>query len=78
MTHRDTKGVTGSAKHLALAGAAFFIGCVVVLWSWNTLAVELFQMPEARFKHAVAFASVFIVLAMAGRRIGGRTWRPGS
>ena len=46
----------GAAKTPAIAISVFLIGSIVLLWSWNTLAVDLFQLPRAQFKHAVAFA----------------------
>jgi len=37
-------------------GAIFTILIIVgINWSWNTVAVELFELPEAQFKHALAF-----------------------
>jgi hypothetical protein len=47
-----------TAKRTLLAIAVFVAGSILLLWSWNILAVDLFQFPEARFKHAVAFAGL--------------------
>jgi hypothetical protein len=47
-----------TAKRTLLAIAVFLAGSILLLWSWNTRMVDLFQFPEARFKHAVAFASL--------------------
>ena len=35
---------------------------LLLLWSWNTLAVDLFKMPTAQFKHAFAL-EVFLLAA---------------
>jgi hypothetical protein len=35
--------------------ATLLVGGVMLLWAWNTLAVDLFQAPEIRFKHVLAF-----------------------
>ncbi|MBF0370832.1 MAG: hypothetical protein HQL52_15390 [Magnetococcales bacterium] len=29
-------------------------GGILMLWSWNTFAVDLFQAPEIRFRHVLA------------------------
>ncbi len=37
---------------------------VAVLWAWNTLAVDLFFLPQMQFKHGFALMlTVFVVLA---------------
>ncbi len=46
----------GTMKATVAAISSFAAGSILVLWSWNVLAVDLFGLPEARFKHAVAFA----------------------
>jgi hypothetical protein len=36
--------------------AGILMGATLLLvWSWNTLAVDFFTMPTAQFKHALAF-----------------------
>jgi len=83
--HRKPQGTIIKAL---FAVAIFIIGCILLLWSWNILAVDLFQLPEARFKHALAFgllisgAIVFRVfisrITAAGSRHSGhhRTTEP--
>ena len=34
----------------------------LMLWAWNTIAVELFQAPEIRFKHVLAFQAAVAAL----------------
>lgn len=41
-------------KPIAIALLAFVVCTIAILWSWNTIAVDLFSMPEMNFKHAVA------------------------
>ncbi len=48
-------------KHLALAIAAFLVGSIALLWTWNTLA-ELFNGPGAEYRHAVAALVAAIML----------------
>ena len=47
-----------------VAIAIFMAGSMLLLWSWNTLAVDLFQLPEARFKHAFAFGGLIAAALM--------------
>jgi len=51
-------------KSITLAVVVFFLGCVALLWSWNTLATDLFDLPEARFKHAVAAGLLMMILGV--------------
>jgi len=37
-------------------------GGVLVLWAWNSIAADLFQAPEARFKHAIALQAAIAAL----------------
>jgi hypothetical protein len=40
-------------RHIFKAVAA--LACAaVLLWAWNTIAVDLFQLPKAQFRHAIA------------------------
>lgn len=55
MSEHHRRRTYGAAKAALVAIAVFMAGSMLLLWSWNTLAVDLFQLPEARFKHAVAF-----------------------
>jgi hypothetical protein len=59
----------------ALLGVALAAG-VMILWSWNTVAVDLFRAPPAQFRHAVAveifLAAVTGICLLATRLGGGR------
>ena len=55
MSERHQRRTYGAVKTIIVANAIFMAGSILLLWSWNTLAVDLFELPEARFKHAVAF-----------------------
>lgn len=39
-------------------------GGVLLLWAWNTLAVDLFGLPAARFKHALALEAGIAALTL--------------
>lgn len=56
MIEHDQQQRCGVAKMSTITISVFLIGSILLLWSWNTLAVDLFQLPKAQFKHAVAFA----------------------
>ena len=64
--------VKGRAKQIALAIGAFCLASVIVIWSWNTLAVDLFGLSHMQFKHAVA---VVLLLGLV-RFALGRSRRP--
>jgi hypothetical protein len=70
-----------TAKRTLLAIAVFMAGSILLLWSWNTLAVDLFQFPEARFKHAVAFAGLmaggFLFPLFVARIVSNGPYRSG-
>ena len=55
MSEHHQRRTYGAVKTIIVAITIFMTGSILLLWSWNTLAVDLFQLPEARFKHAVAF-----------------------
>lgn len=64
MTPLENKGY-GRIAVMSLI-ALFFCG-VAILWSWNTLAVDLFGQPALEFRHAVA--AEFLLIA-AGSLFG--------
>ena len=50
----------GATKAIFFVITIFLISDTLLLWSWNTLAADLFQLPEAGFKHAFAFGILII------------------
>jgi len=49
----------------AVVALTILLGGVLMLWAWNTIAVDLFQAPEAKFRHALAFeAAIAALLAL--------------
>ncbi|RME65174.1 MAG: hypothetical protein D6782_06760 [Alphaproteobacteria bacterium] len=49
--------------HAALTLAlAILLGGVMLLWAWNSLAVDLLGAPQARFKHALALEAGLVAL----------------
>ena len=63
-------------KSIALSIAFLFISSSIVLWAWNTLAVDLFAQPEMQFKHGFAFMlAIFAILSVAPitKRIYGQS-----
>jgi hypothetical protein len=55
--------------------ASFLVGAVVILWSWNTIAVDLFGAPNVALRHAIAIelavAVVGIAIGFIARLAGG-------
>jgi len=64
MSENHQRRTHDAVKTTIIAIALFLVGSILLLWSWNTLAVELFQLPEARFKHAVAVGTLVAVAFM--------------
>lgn len=57
---------TRHGRRFALAAALFFAGAVLVMWGWNTVAVDLFDQTPMRYRHAIALqAAVFALAAVA-------------
>jgi len=57
--------------HRALISLGFLLlAAVLVLWGWNTLAVDLFGAPVAKFKHALAFEAVAGGIWLVANAIG--------
>jgi hypothetical protein len=42
--------------------ATLLVAGVMMMWAWNTLAVDLFQAPDIRFKHVLAFEFAIVAL----------------
>jgi hypothetical protein len=56
----------GQGKIAALLVVYLFFGSIAVLWAWNTMAVDLFALPEMQFKHGFSFMlATFFVLSAA-------------
>lgn len=49
-------------KAIMIAGVFLIAGALLLHWSWNTLATELFTMPDIQFKHAVALELFLLVV----------------
>ena len=72
MNDQEKNHRKGTLKAITTATAMFLTWSVILLWSWNTLAVDLFQLPEAQFKHAIALAAITTTLVMfryIGRKV---------
>lgn len=48
-------------KHAVLLALLIIAASIASLWSWNTLA-ELFNGPQAQYKHVLAAAVAVVVL----------------
>jgi hypothetical protein len=64
----------GRLRPVAMAAIALLVGGIGLLWAWNSVGVELFALPEARFRHVVAAEVGILALAwifQAGRSAAG-------
>ena len=48
-------------KHYLYAIGMFAVVSVMALWSWNTIS-ELFNLPQAHYKHVVAAFFLLLIL----------------
>ena len=64
---------TGKIRQTVIAVGAFLLLTVVGLWSWNTLS-ELFNLPHAQYRHAVAATALLLITGwmLRGSRSNGR------
>lgn len=51
------------AKASLFVVAALLVGGILILWSWNTFAGDLFQAPDMKFRHALAAETLIGVVA---------------
>jgi hypothetical protein len=81
MSKHHRRRAHGAAKTIIVATAIFMAGSILLLWSWNTLAADLFQLPAAQFKHAVALgaliAAAFMLRVSVARIASGGSPRSG-
>jgi hypothetical protein len=64
MTKLENKG---HGRTIVMFLIAIIFGGIAILWSWNTVAVDLFGQPEMAFRHAIA---VELLLIASGSLIG--------
>ena len=75
MTDHRTLSARSLAATVVAAAAVLLVSGVLMLWGWNTLAVELFQAPEAQFRHALAAEALLLAttaLCLVAFRFGRR------
>jgi hypothetical protein len=53
------------ARKLAHGLGIGFLACVVLIWSWNTVAVDLLDAPAMMFRHALAVLLMVVTLTLA-------------
>ncbi len=54
------------AKAAPVLIAVLILGGILIHWSWNTVAGDLFQAPGMKFRHAVAAEVLIGVVAAIG------------
>lgn len=57
----------GHGRTVIMSLIAILFGGVAILWSWNTIAVDLFSQPAMEFRNAVA---VELLLIAVGSLVG--------
>lgn len=63
-------------KSLVLALLVMLLGSIILVWTWNGIAIELLSMPTMKFKHALALElslfSIASVFPLTWRLLSGR------
>jgi len=65
-------------RNVLISVVTIFGFCVLVLFSWNSFAPDLFQLPEMKFKQAVGlvvFTGSVLLLARLALAGGNNHWR---
>ena len=52
----------GHGRTFVISLIAIVFAGIAILWSWNTLAVDLFGLAEMEFRHAVAMVLSLIAI----------------
>ncbi len=52
----------GRLKRATYAFGGFLLMAVAIIWSWNTLATDIFGLAEIQFKHAIAMGLGLVAL----------------
>ena len=66
MTGRDTTNVVPS---ILVAATIFATAAVAILWSWNTIATDMFGLARMEFRHAIATEILLLAIgALVGLR----------
>ena len=55
----------GYGAAVTATAVSFVVGAIVILWSWNTVAVGLFGAPNVAIRHAIAIELAMVVVCMA-------------
>ena len=53
------------AAPAAAAAGAYLVGAAIILWSWNTIAVDVFGASSIAFRHAIAFEALVAAFGAA-------------
>lgn len=61
-THEAPRSFRGHGRNAIYLLFAPVVGGIAILWSWNTVAVDLFSQPRMEFRHAIAV--VFLIVAL--------------
>lgn len=65
--HAQRHNIDRPARAILFTIGAIAAGALIFLWSWNTLATDLFNLPAVQFKHAVALALLLLAICLALR-----------
>ncbi len=55
----------GRLRDYMAGGLLIILGPMVLSWSWNKLAVELFALPPSKYVHGIALMAAIATIGMA-------------
>ena len=70
MTKLTHEAFNKYGRHVGMALVLLLMAGILILWGWNTLAVELFGATTAKFRHALALEAVLGGLWLAAYAMG--------
>ena len=72
--HTSGHRINRPGRTILFTAGLFMGAALLLLWSWNTLAVDFFKMPTAQLKHALALELIllaaFLIQHMSRKLLG--------
>ncbi len=62
MTNDSEHNVGKITKNIFYIATAAFLWSLLLMWTWNTVAMEVFDLPKVQFKHTFLVAINLVVL----------------
>lgn len=77
MTHEQNTALRPINRHgrqVVILVLGLFVGAILLMWAWNSVAAELLQAPKATFRHGFSVVAALAACVGVARGI----WRWGN